>query len=89
MLAVAAGPDDVVAMIVGLGLFVAGAVGSLTFAASVPSTLTLQANRNGRATGPDSEQTASTPRSLFDWTSSIQLGPDAEQLMGRKTGART
>lgn len=85
VLAVAAGLDNEIAMIFGLGLFIAGTTTGLTFAGPFSSRFA----RYGR---PDrlSDRIASRRASGLGGFrgSSMQLGPDPEQVIGRHTGAR-
>ena len=89
VLAVAAGLDHEVAMIFGLGLFIAGTVIGLTFAGPVPSRLTPYRGPDDRLSDGTGSRRASGPGGFHDSRPSMQLGPDPEQVIGRYTGART
>ena len=84
---VTSSPDHVVSMVFGLGLFVTGAAIAVASAASLTSTGTAAALQNEHATSQDPAQDAATP--FYGSFTSIQLGPDPEQVIGRQTGART
>jgi hypothetical protein len=79
-MAVASSPDHVVSMVFGLGLFVIGAAIAVASAGSITRIVTAPRN-------PDAAQDGATG---FDGSfTSVQLGPDPEQVIGRLTGART
>jgi hypothetical protein len=85
--AVAASPDHLASIIFGLGLFVTCAVIAVASAASLPRTATAATLQSERATSQNagSDAAASVCRTF----TSMQLGPDPEQVIGRQTGART
>jgi hypothetical protein len=87
VMAVASSPDHLVSMVFGLGLFVTGAAIAVTSAASLTRTGTAAALQSEHATSQDAAQNAAS--SIFGLFTSIQLGPDPEQVIGRQTGART
>jgi hypothetical protein len=80
VMAVASSPDHVVSMVFGLGLFVSGAAIAVASASSITHIVTA-------ATSPDAAQDDAT--SFYGSFTSVQLGPDPEQVIGRQTGART
>jgi hypothetical protein len=79
--------DHLISMVFGLGLFVAGAAIAVASAASLPHTETAARMQSERVTSRDHGQEAIT--SFFGSFTSMQLGPDPEQVIGRQTGART
>jgi hypothetical protein len=85
--AVAASPDHLASIVFGFGLFVTGAAIAVASAASFPRTMTASTLQSERVTsqGAGSDAAASVYRSF----TSMQLGPDPEQVIGRQTGART
>lgn len=83
-MAVASSPDHLVSIVFGLGLFVTGAAIAVASAARLTRTGALQSKQ---ATSQDAAQDAAT--SFYGSYTSIQLGPDPEQVIGRQTGART
>jgi hypothetical protein len=85
--AVAASPDHLASIVFGLGLFVTGAVIAVASAASLPPTVTPAALQSERATSQNAGSDAAA--SVYRWFTSMQLGPDPEQVIGRQTGART
>jgi hypothetical protein len=87
VIAVASSPDHLVSMVFGLGLFVTAAAIAVTSAASLTRTGTAAALQSEHATSRDAAQDAAT--SLYGSFTSMQLGPDPEQVIGRQTGART
>jgi protein-S-isoprenylcysteine O-methyltransferase Ste14 len=80
VMAVASSPDHVVSMVFGLGLFVIGAAIAVASAPSITRIVTA-------ATSRDAAQDGAT--SFYGSFTSVQLGPDPEQVIGRQTGART
>ncbi len=86
VLAVAADPEHGVGMTVGFGLLLVGALICLAFAerGQAPS----DARRKDGVAGQGDRRTASLAKRSYE-SSSIQLGPDREQVIGRHTGART
>jgi hypothetical protein len=86
VLAVASEPDHGVGMVVGFGLLLVGASTCLKFAerGHAPS----HARRNDGATRQDDAREAVLANRSHE-SSSMQLGPDPEQVIGRQTGART
>ena len=89
VLTAASAPDHLPSMVLGLGLFIAGAAMGLTSASSLPHSLSEAARPGGGAMSEDSDRGASAARSFYDSVASVQLGPDPEQVIGRQTGART
>jgi len=70
-----------------LGLFVIGAAIAVASAASITRIVTAAARQSEQATSRDAAQDAAT--SFYGPFTSVQLGPDPEQVIGRQTGART
>jgi hypothetical protein len=87
VMAVASSPDHLVSMVFGLGLFVIGAAIAVASAASIRRIVTAATRQSEQATSRDSAQDAAT--SFYGSFTSVQLGPDPEQVIGRQTGART
>ena len=89
VLAEAAGAPGEVALGVGLVAFLAGT--------TIGDTLAWRFRRPSASISEPNAETSrrikthepSSPRRVRDWASSTQLGPDPEQVIGRKTGART
>lgn len=88
MLAVAAMPDHMVAGVLGIGLFLAGTVTALTFTGYVPRASRFDARPNDRANSHGRAKADSERATIRDSMSSMQLGPDPVQVIGRQTGAR-
>jgi hypothetical protein len=86
VLVVASQPDHGIGMIVGFGLLLVGASTCLTFAE--PGHAPSHARRNDGVTRQDDARKALLANRSHE-SSSIQLGPDPEQVIGRQTGART
>jgi hypothetical protein len=86
VLVVASEPDNGVDMMVGFGLLLVGASTCLTFAerGHAPS----HARRNDGVTRQDDARKVLLANRSHE-SSSMQLGPDPEQVIGRQTGART
>ena len=74
-------------MIFGLGLLVTGAAIAVASAASLTRPVTAATRQSEQATSQDVAQDAAT--SFVGSFTSMQLGPDPEQVIGRQTGART
>ena len=87
VMAVASSPDHLIPMIFGLGLFVSGAAIAVASAASLTRTVTAATVLSEQATSRIGARDAAT--SFYGSFSSMQLGPDPEQVNGRRTGART
>jgi hypothetical protein len=87
VVAVASPADHLVSMVFGLGLFVTGAAIAVASAASLPRTVNAGTLQSERVTSRDHAQDAAT--SFYGSFTSMQLGPDAEQVIGRQTGGRT
>jgi drug/metabolite transporter (DMT)-like permease len=86
VLAVESSPDHLFSMVVGLGLFVAGAAVGVASAASLTRAATGATVQSRHATSGDAAQAVARG---FVGSASMQLGPDPEQVIGRHTGART
>jgi hypothetical protein len=81
-------PDNTVTGVLGIGLFLAGTVTALTFTGYVPPASRFDARPNDRANSRDRAKAASERATIRDSMSSMHLGPDPEQVIGRQTGAR-
>jgi hypothetical protein len=89
VLAEAAGASDEVALGVGLVMFLTGAAVGDTLASRVRRPSASISEPNGDSNRRIKTHEPSSPRRPRDWASSMHLGPDPEQVIGRKTGART
>ena len=87
VLAVASSPDHLVSTVFGLGLFVIGATIAALAVAGLKRGMTAATLQGEHATSQDGSQNAAT--SFCGLFTSMQLGPDPEQVIGRQTGART
>ena len=87
VMAVASPADHLVSMVFGLGLFVTGAAIAVASAASITRIVTAATRQSAHATSRDPAQDGAM--SFYGSFTSVQLGPDPEQVIGRQTGART
>jgi hypothetical protein len=87
VMAVASSPDYLVSMVFGLGLFVTGAAIAVASAAILTRTVTAATVQSEQATSRDAAPDGA--KSFYGSSTSMQLGPDPEQVIGRQTGART
>ena len=75
VLAVAAMPDHIVATVLGIGLFIAGAVTALTYAGYNPRTFAVSARPSDRANRHGSTKAATGRATIRDSMSSMPLPP--------------
>jgi hypothetical protein len=89
MTAVASSPDHLAFVVLGIGLLVSGAAIGLVPASTLRRTSPGAAPRSDLAPSEDESEHAVTPSSFHGSLASMQLGPDSEQVIARRTGART